>query len=61
MTLPARFDSVEAVEDFMTTPSDALVADLAKTLRATSSCSASAARWGRRWRAWPSAPRRASG
>ena len=31
MTLPARFDSVEAVEDFMTTPSDALVADLART------------------------------
>ena len=31
MTLPARFDSVEAVEDFMTTPSDALVADLAST------------------------------
>ncbi len=30
MTLPARFDSVEAVEDFMTTPSDALVADLAR-------------------------------
>jgi nucleoside-diphosphate-sugar epimerase len=31
MTLPARFDSVEAVEDFMTTPSDALIADLART------------------------------
>jgi nucleoside-diphosphate-sugar epimerase len=31
MTLPARFESVEAVEDFMTTPSDALIADLAKT------------------------------
>jgi nucleoside-diphosphate-sugar epimerase len=31
MTLPARFDSVDSVEDFMTTPSDALVADLAKT------------------------------
>jgi nucleoside-diphosphate-sugar epimerase len=31
MNLPARFDSVEAVEDFMTTPSDALVADLART------------------------------
>jgi nucleoside-diphosphate-sugar epimerase len=30
MTLPARFDSVEAVEDFMTTPSEALVADLAR-------------------------------
>ena len=30
MTLPARFDSVEAVEDFMTTPSDALIADLAR-------------------------------
>ena len=29
MTLPARFESVEAVEDFMTTPSDALIADLA--------------------------------
>ena len=29
MTLPARFDSVEAVEDFMTMPSDALIADLA--------------------------------
>ena len=29
--LPNRFDSVEAVEDFMTAPSDALVADLAKT------------------------------
>jgi nucleoside-diphosphate-sugar epimerase len=28
MTLPTRFDSVEAVEDFMTAPSDALVADL---------------------------------
>ncbi len=31
MTLPARFETVEAVEDFMTAPSDALVADLAKT------------------------------
>ena len=29
--LPDRFDSVEAVEDLMTAPSDALVADLAKT------------------------------
>ena len=29
--LPARFDTVEAVEDFMTTPSDALIADLART------------------------------
>ncbi len=28
MTLPTRFDSVEAVEDFMTAPSHALVADL---------------------------------
>jgi len=28
MTLPTRFDSVEAVEDFMTTPSEALIADL---------------------------------
>jgi len=31
MTLPVRFDSIEAVEDFMTTPSAALIADLAKT------------------------------
>jgi nucleoside-diphosphate-sugar epimerase len=31
MTLPVRFDSIEAVEDFMTTPSAALVADLGKT------------------------------
>ena len=31
MTLPRRFDDVEAVEDFMTTPSDVLIADLAKT------------------------------
>jgi nucleoside-diphosphate-sugar epimerase len=31
MTLPSRFDSVEAVEDFMTAPSDALIADLART------------------------------
>src|SRR5512147_3211515 len=31
MTLPTRFDDVEAVEDFMTTPSDALIADLART------------------------------
>jgi nucleoside-diphosphate-sugar epimerase len=31
MTLPPRFDSVEAVEDFMTAPSAALVADLART------------------------------
>ncbi len=31
MTLPTRFDTVEAVEDFMTTPSEALVADLART------------------------------
>jgi nucleoside-diphosphate-sugar epimerase len=31
MTLPARFESVEAVEDFMTTPSEALIADLART------------------------------
>lgn len=31
MTLPSRFETVEAVEDFMTTPSDALVADLART------------------------------
>ncbi|WP_421998223.1 NAD-dependent epimerase/dehydratase family protein [Reyranella sp.] len=30
MTLPTRFDSVEAVEDFMTAPSAALVADLAR-------------------------------
>lgn len=29
--LPDRFDSIEALEDFMTKPSDALVADLAKT------------------------------
>jgi nucleoside-diphosphate-sugar epimerase len=29
MTLPKRFETVGAVEDFMTTPSDALVADLA--------------------------------
>ena len=29
--LPVRFDSVDAVEDFMTAPSDALIADLAKT------------------------------
>ena len=29
--LPDRFDSVEALEDFMTRPSDALVADLART------------------------------
>ncbi len=29
--LPDRFDSVEAMEDFMTTPSEALIADLAKT------------------------------
>src|SRR6476469_5020840 len=31
MSLPARFDSVAALEDFMTTPSPELVADL-KTL-----------------------------
>jgi nucleoside-diphosphate-sugar epimerase len=31
MTLPKRFDNVEAVEDFMTTPSDALISDLART------------------------------
>src|SRR5260370_2135873 len=31
MTLPNRFETVEAVEDFMTTPSDALIADLGKT------------------------------
>ena len=31
MSLPSHFDSVEAVEDFMTAPSDALVADLART------------------------------
>jgi nucleoside-diphosphate-sugar epimerase len=31
MTLPNRFETVEAVEDFMTTPSEALVADLART------------------------------
>lgn len=31
MTLPVRFDSVEALEDFMTAPSEALVADLART------------------------------
>jgi nucleoside-diphosphate-sugar epimerase len=31
MTLPARFDSVEALEDFMTMPPQALVADLANT------------------------------
>ena len=29
--LPDRFESIEALEDFMTCPSDALVADLAKT------------------------------
>src|SRR5713101_3627105 len=31
MTLPVRFDSIEAVEDLLTTPSDALIADLAQT------------------------------
>ncbi|HYX02866.1 MAG TPA: NAD-dependent epimerase/dehydratase family protein [Reyranella sp.] len=31
MTLPARFENVEVLEDFMTTPSPALVADLART------------------------------
>ena len=31
MTLPVRFESVEALEDFMTRPSDALIADLART------------------------------
>ncbi len=31
VALPKRFDSVEALEDFMTTPSPALMADL-KTL-----------------------------
>jgi nucleoside-diphosphate-sugar epimerase len=31
MTLPARFDNVEALEDFMTMPSPALIADLART------------------------------
>jgi len=31
MTLPVRFDSIEAVEDLLTTPSAALVADLART------------------------------
>jgi nucleoside-diphosphate-sugar epimerase len=30
MTMPVRFDSVEALEDFMTMPSPALVADLAR-------------------------------
>jgi len=30
-TLPDRFESIEALEDFMTAPSDALVADLART------------------------------
>jgi nucleoside-diphosphate-sugar epimerase len=30
-SLPTRFDSVAAVEDFMTTPSDVLIADLAAT------------------------------
>ncbi|MDI1287721.1 MAG: NAD(P)-dependent oxidoreductase [Reyranella sp.] len=29
--LPHRFDSIEALEDFMTVPSDALVADLSRT------------------------------
>jgi nucleoside-diphosphate-sugar epimerase len=29
--LPARFDSIEALEEFMTRPSEALIADLAKT------------------------------
>ena len=31
VNLPGRFDSVEAVEDFMTVPSAELVADLAAT------------------------------
>jgi nucleoside-diphosphate-sugar epimerase len=31
MTLPVRFNSIEAVEDFMTTPTAALIADLGKT------------------------------
>ena len=31
VNLPGRFDSVEAVEDFMTVPSAELVADLADT------------------------------
>ena len=30
MTLPARFETVEALEDFMSAPSQALVDDLAK-------------------------------
>jgi nucleoside-diphosphate-sugar epimerase len=30
MTLPARFETVEALEDFMTAPSQALIEDLAK-------------------------------
>lgn len=29
--LPDRFDSIEAMEDFMTTPSEALISDLART------------------------------
>ncbi|MBS0540420.1 MAG: epimerase, partial [Proteobacteria bacterium] len=29
--LPSRFDSIDALEEFMTRPSEALVADLART------------------------------
>ena len=55
--LPARFDSVDAVEDFMTAPSAALIADLARAPGDIIVLGVGG-KMGPTWRAWPSAPRR---
>ncbi len=55
--LPAGFADEAALEDFMTAPSPALSPPTSRARRATSWCSASAARWARRSRAWPGARR----
>ena len=56
MNLPERFADVHELEEVMSRPSHALVRGPGTRARATSWCWAWAARWGRRWRAWPSAP-----
>ena len=58
--LPVRFDTIEALEDFMTSPSAALAEDLA-TIPGDILVLGSAERWGRRWRGWPSVRHRRSG
>jgi hypothetical protein len=53
MNLPDRFETVAALEDFMTTPPPELVADM-KTLKGDILVLGVGGKMGRRWRAWPS-------